>query len=247
MPTRCFLRLLLTATAVRPIRRVTSTSGNLPNNFNSHFCQSLRPLKSGICSRLRFSNTPDTVRPRRRAVSLSECFPRRSISHFCQYQGVVKRLPALFSRNPFPRRRPTKRITSLSDIPARYWRDARFGEYTTSGATINASLIAGLDQPYGIAISPVPEPSTAVAKGITRFLSASRRSMGCRAGKPDLRCNSSVPCQCQQSRLIHPWDYPSCPLQRPAQLLREPAEKVGSVLALDLWISSSLLGVMWDR
>ena len=27
------------------------------------------------------------------------------------------------------------------------------GEYTTSGATINAALISGLDYPYGIAVS----------------------------------------------------------------------------------------------
>jgi len=27
------------------------------------------------------------------------------------------------------------------------------GEYTTSGATVNASLVSGLDEPYGIAVS----------------------------------------------------------------------------------------------
>jgi hypothetical protein len=35
------------------------------------------------------------------------------------------------------------------------------GEYTTSGATVNASLISGLNAPTGIAIiSTVPEPSS---------------------------------------------------------------------------------------
>jgi hypothetical protein len=35
------------------------------------------------------------------------------------------------------------------------------GEYTTSGATVNASLITGLSEPFGIAIvDSSPEPST---------------------------------------------------------------------------------------
>jgi dolichol kinase len=35
------------------------------------------------------------------------------------------------------------------------------GEYTTSGATVNASLISGLQAPTGVAVvSPVPEPSS---------------------------------------------------------------------------------------
>jgi hypothetical protein len=36
------------------------------------------------------------------------------------------------------------------------------GEYTTSGATVNASLVTGLSNPWGIAVAPVPEPSTAL-------------------------------------------------------------------------------------
>jgi hypothetical protein len=40
------------------------------------------------------------------------------------------------------------------------------GEYTTSGATVNASLISGLDEPTGIAISPAPEPSAAALAGL---------------------------------------------------------------------------------
>jgi hypothetical protein len=36
------------------------------------------------------------------------------------------------------------------------------GEYTTAGATVNASLISGLSGPHGIAISSVPEPSAGV-------------------------------------------------------------------------------------
>jgi glucose/arabinose dehydrogenase len=31
--------------------------------------------------------------------------------------------------------------------------DGTIGEYTTSGATVNASLISGLNQPFGIAVS----------------------------------------------------------------------------------------------
>jgi hypothetical protein len=34
------------------------------------------------------------------------------------------------------------------------------GEYTTAGATVNASLITGLDYPYGVDVEEVPEPST---------------------------------------------------------------------------------------
>jgi len=34
------------------------------------------------------------------------------------------------------------------------------GEYTPSGATVNASLVSGLSGPVGIAVVPVPEPGT---------------------------------------------------------------------------------------
>ncbi len=34
------------------------------------------------------------------------------------------------------------------------------GEYTTAGATVNAALIAGLDNPWGLAVTPAPEPSS---------------------------------------------------------------------------------------
>jgi hypothetical protein len=38
---------------------------------------------------------------------------------------------------------------------------SRIGEYTTNGSTVNPALIAGLTgTPTGIAIAPVPEPST---------------------------------------------------------------------------------------
>jgi hypothetical protein len=42
------------------------------------------------------------------------------------------------------------------------------GEYTTSGATVNASLISGLNSPIGLAIAPttVPEPGTLMLLGI---------------------------------------------------------------------------------
>jgi len=40
------------------------------------------------------------------------------------------------------------------------------GEYTTSGATVNSSLISGLDGPLGIAIVGVPEPSNLMPLGL---------------------------------------------------------------------------------
>jgi hypothetical protein len=38
------------------------------------------------------------------------------------------------------------------------------GEYTTNGVTVNASLVSGLDEPYGIAVV-VPEPTTLALAG----------------------------------------------------------------------------------
>jgi hypothetical protein len=40
------------------------------------------------------------------------------------------------------------------------------GEYTTSGGMVNASLISGLVAPHGIAIGPVPEPSSGALAGL---------------------------------------------------------------------------------
>lgn len=34
------------------------------------------------------------------------------------------------------------------------------GEYTTSGLTVSGTLVSGLNSPFGIAVEPVPEPST---------------------------------------------------------------------------------------
>lgn len=48
---------------------------------------------------------------------------------------------------------------------ANYGNDT-IGEYTTSGATVNASLVTGLVSPMGIAISPVPEPSSGALAGL---------------------------------------------------------------------------------
>jgi MYXO-CTERM domain-containing protein len=39
-------------------------------------------------------------------------------------------------------------------------------EFTTSGTTINVSLISGLDGPCGLAISPAPEPSANALAGL---------------------------------------------------------------------------------
>ncbi len=40
------------------------------------------------------------------------------------------------------------------------------GEYTTSGAVVNADLVSGLQGPWAIAVVPTPEPSTLVLLGI---------------------------------------------------------------------------------
>ena len=40
------------------------------------------------------------------------------------------------------------------------------GECTTSGATVSASLISGLENPVGIALGAVPEPSSGALAGV---------------------------------------------------------------------------------
>jgi hypothetical protein len=55
------------------------------------------------------------------------------------------------------------------------------GEYTNSGATVNASLVSGLNGPFGIAVSaPVPEPSTyammLAGLGLIGFIAYRRKS-----------------------------------------------------------------------
>jgi hypothetical protein len=42
----------------------------------------------------------------------------------------------------------------------------KIGKYTTSGATVNAALISGLDRPEAIAVSPIPEPSSLTFFGL---------------------------------------------------------------------------------
>lgn len=39
-------------------------------------------------------------------------------------------------------------------------------EYTTSGQTINTSLVSGLTDPEGIAMSPAPEPPSLALAGL---------------------------------------------------------------------------------
>ena len=58
--------------------------------------------------------------------------------------------------------------------------DGTIGEYSTFGATVSASLISGLDGPVlGVAISPVPEPSSGMLAGVAAavfWLWSSRKS-----------------------------------------------------------------------
>ncbi|HEX4085535.1 MAG TPA: PEP-CTERM sorting domain-containing protein, partial [Chthoniobacteraceae bacterium] len=55
---------------------------------------------------------------------------------------------------------PTELAVSGNDLFVESKEGGTVGEYTTSGATVNASLITGLDAPQGIAVAAVPEPST---------------------------------------------------------------------------------------
>ena len=47
-------------------------------------------------------------------------------------------------------------------------------EYTTAGATVNASLVTGLDNPWGLAVTPVPEPSPTTLLLLGSILLSSR-------------------------------------------------------------------------
>ena len=55
---------------------------------------------------------------------------------------------------------PVGIVVSGSDLFVANDAGGTIGEYTTSGATVNASLISGLSGPIGLAL--VPEPSTAL-------------------------------------------------------------------------------------
>ncbi|HBZ72018.1 MAG TPA: hypothetical protein DEP35_20730 [Deltaproteobacteria bacterium] len=59
------------------------------------------------------------------------------------------------------------------------------GEYTTSGATVNASLITGLNNPVGIVVVPVPGPSSLlpVATGVVGLAVRRHRVRGASRGE----------------------------------------------------------------
>ena len=49
-----------------------------------------------------------------------------------------------------------------SDLYVAYPLGSTVGEYTTSGATVNASLISGLNEPFGVAVGPEGPPAAAI-------------------------------------------------------------------------------------
>jgi hypothetical protein len=61
---------------------------------------------------------------------------------------------------------PSSIAISGNDLFVENAANGTVGEYTISGATVSPSLISGLGQgAYGIAISPIPEPSVGVLAG----------------------------------------------------------------------------------
>jgi hypothetical protein len=74
---------------------------------------------------------------------------------------------------------------SGSDLFIANFNTGTVGEYTTSGATVNASLISGLDTPVEIAVAPatpaIPEPSSLVLLSVGL---AALAGLGFRGRKP---------------------------------------------------------------
>ena len=64
--------------------------------------------------------------------------------------GVLAVLLALLSHN----------AARAGDIFVTNAGNNTIGAYTTSGATVNPALISGLNAPIGIAVVPVPEPTS---------------------------------------------------------------------------------------
>jgi hypothetical protein len=65
--------------------------------------------------------------------------------------------------------------------------DGTIGEYTTSGATVNVSLISGLGSPFGIAVVPEPSSWALLAMG-TGVLYAVHRRMKRKGGTNGIAC-----------------------------------------------------------
>lgn len=76
---------------------------------------------------------------------------------------------------------------SHTDLYVANFLGGTIGEYTTSGATVNAALISGLYLPTGVAVTnSVPEPCTAALFGIASGLLAMQRrcvTTGCPPGR----------------------------------------------------------------
>jgi DNA-binding beta-propeller fold protein YncE len=74
---------------------------------------------------------------------------------------------------------PEDIAVSGTDLYVTNGENGTIGEYTSSGVTVTTSLVSNLSDPQGIAIVPVPEPSTwvmlAAGAGMLLIIALRRR------------------------------------------------------------------------